>query len=240
MRRTAASAASSAPSMFRERRSVIDLSPTHPPHRVPENGLRAAVPVMDVAPSVTRCRQESQDPCPDRNAGSVAIGDSRNIRSLAALRISTRRTPPRHRPQSSPAHSSFDRAARRRGSSYMQQHDPFGFVGLTYDDVLLLPGHTDVIPSDADTSSRISRRIPVATPLLSSAMDTVTEARMAIAMAREGGIGILHRNLSIADQAAQVDRVKRSESGMITDPITTTPDATVEEVDNLCAKYRIS
>ena len=122
----------------------------------------------------------------------------------------------------------------------MEQHDPFGFVGLTYDDVLLLPGHTDVIPSEADTSSRITRRISVATPLLSSAMDTVTESRMAIAMAREGGIGILHRNLSIADQAAHVDRVKRSESGMITDPITTTADATVEEVDNLCAKYRIS
>ncbi|HWU27541.1 MAG TPA: IMP dehydrogenase [Microbacterium sp.] len=122
----------------------------------------------------------------------------------------------------------------------MPQHDPFGFVGLTYDDVLLLPGHTDVIPSEADTSSRITRRISVATPLLSSAMDTVTEARMAIAMAREGGIGILHRNLSIADQAADVDRVKRSESGMITDPITTTADATVDEVDQLCAKYRIS
>ncbi|MGB3376933.1 MAG: IMP dehydrogenase [Microbacterium sp.] len=122
----------------------------------------------------------------------------------------------------------------------MSQHDPFGFVGLTYDDVLLLPGHTDVIPSDADTSSRITRRISVATPLLSSAMDTVTEARMAIAMAREGGIGILHRNLSIADQAADVDRVKRSESGMITDPITTTADATVEEVDDLCARYHIS
>ena len=122
----------------------------------------------------------------------------------------------------------------------MEQHDPFGFVGLTYDDVLLLPGHTDVIPSEADTSSRITRRISVATPLLSSAMDTVTESRMAIAMAREGGIGILHRNLSIADQAAHVDRVKRSESGMITDPITTTQDANVEEVDNLCAKYRIS
>jgi IMP dehydrogenase len=122
----------------------------------------------------------------------------------------------------------------------MEQHDPFGFVGLTYDDVLLLPGHTDVIPSEADTSSRVTRRISVATPLLSSAMDTVTEARMAIAMAREGGLGILHRNLSIADQAAQVDRVKRSESGMITDPITTTPEATIAEVDAMCAKYRIS
>jgi IMP dehydrogenase len=122
----------------------------------------------------------------------------------------------------------------------MDQHDPFGFIGLTYDDVLLLPGPTDVIPSEADTSSRLTRRITVATPLLSAAMDTVTEARMAIAMARQGGIGILHRNLSIADQAEMVDRVKRSESGMVSNPVTTTPDATVAEVDSLCATYRVS
>ncbi|WP_374315550.1 IMP dehydrogenase [Microbacterium sp.] len=122
----------------------------------------------------------------------------------------------------------------------MEHNDPFGFVGLTYDDVLLLPGHTDVIPSEADTSSRVTRRITVATPLLSAAMDTVTEARLAIAIAREGGLGIIHRNLSIEEQASMVDRVKRSESGMITDPITTTPDATIEEVDALCATYRIS
>ncbi|QKJ20210.1 IMP dehydrogenase [Microbacterium hominis] len=122
----------------------------------------------------------------------------------------------------------------------MEHNDPFGIVGLTYDDVLLLPGHTDVIPSEADTSSRVTRRITVATPLLSAAMDTVTEARLAIAIAREGGLGIIHRNLSIQEQAAMVDRVKRSESGMITDPITTTPEATIEEVDNLCATYRIS
>ncbi|HKT56361.1 MAG TPA: IMP dehydrogenase [Microbacterium sp.] len=122
----------------------------------------------------------------------------------------------------------------------MNQPDPFGFTGLTYDDVLLLPGHTDVIPSEADTSSRLTRRITVATPLLSSAMDTVTETRMAVAIAREGGIGILHRNLSIEDQASMVDRVKRSESGMITDPITTTADATIDEVDALCGQYRIS
>jgi IMP dehydrogenase len=96
------------------------------------------------------------------------------------------------------------------------EHDPFGFVGLTYDDVLLLPGHTNVIPSEADTSSRISKRISVQTPLLSAAMDTVTESRMAIAMARQGGLGVIHRNLSIEDQADHVDRVKRSESGMIT------------------------
>lgn len=122
----------------------------------------------------------------------------------------------------------------------MEHSDPFGFIGLTYDDVLLLPGHTDVIPSEADTSTRVTRRITVAIPLISSAMDTVTEARMAIAIAREGGLGILHRNLSIEDQASQVDRVKRSESGMISNPITTKADASVEEVDALCAQYRIS
>jgi IMP dehydrogenase len=122
----------------------------------------------------------------------------------------------------------------------MDQPDPFGFVGLTYDDVMLLPGHTDVIPSEADTSSQLTRRIRVSAPLLSSAMDTVTESRMAIAMARQGGIGILHRNLSIEDQATHVDKVKRSESGMITNPVTTTPDATVAEVDELCGKFRVS
>jgi IMP dehydrogenase len=122
----------------------------------------------------------------------------------------------------------------------MDQSDPFGFIGLTYDDVMLLPGHTDVIPSEADTSTRLTRRITMSTPLLSSAMDTVTEARMAIAMARQGGIGILHRNLSIADQAAYVDKVKRSESGMITNPVTTTPDSTVADVDALCAQFRMS
>ncbi|WP_291053308.1 IMP dehydrogenase [Herbiconiux sp.] len=122
----------------------------------------------------------------------------------------------------------------------MDQADPFGFVGLTYDDVMLLPGHTDVIPSEADTTSRLTKRIDVATPLLSAAMDTVTESRMAVAMARQGGLGILHRNLSISDQAEQVDRVKRSESGMVTDPVTTTPDATVAEVDALCGVYRVS
>lgn len=122
----------------------------------------------------------------------------------------------------------------------MDQADPFGFTGLTYDDVLLLPGHTDVIPSEADTTSRLTRRINVATPLLSAAMDTVTETRMAVAMARQGGIGILHRNLSIADQADMVDRVKRSESGMVSNPVTTTPEASVAEVDAVCATYRVS
>ncbi|AEI11404.1 IMP dehydrogenase [Cellulomonas gilvus] len=118
--------------------------------------------------------------------------------------------------------------------------DPFARIGLTYDDVLLLPGETDVIPSEVDTTSRLTREISVRVPLLSAAMDTVTESRMAIAMARQGGVGILHRNLSIADQAHQVDRVKRSESGMVTDPVTVSPDATLAELDALCGTYRVS
>ncbi len=122
----------------------------------------------------------------------------------------------------------------------MSQPDPFGFIGLTYDDVMLLPGHTDVIPSEADTTSRLTRRIDLASPLLSSAMDTVTESRMAIAMARTGGLGVLHRNLAITEQSEQVDKVKRSESGMITNPVTTTADATVAEVDALCGQFRVS
>jgi len=122
----------------------------------------------------------------------------------------------------------------------MADHDPFGFVGLTYDDVMLLPGHTDVIPSEADTTSRLTRRVSLRTPLLSAAMDTVTESRMAIAMARQGGIGVLHRNLSIEEQAAHVDKVKRSESGMISNPVTTTPDATVAEVDRICGQFKVS
>ena len=118
--------------------------------------------------------------------------------------------------------------------------DPFARIGLTYDDVLLLPGETDVIPSEVDTTSRLTREISVRVPLLSAAMDTVTESRMAIAMARQGGIGILHRNLSIEDQAHQVDLVKRSESGMITDPVTVSPEATLAELDRLCGTYRVS
>jgi IMP dehydrogenase len=117
---------------------------------------------------------------------------------------------------------------------------PFARLGLTFDDVLLLPGDTDVIPSEADTSSRVSRNIEVKVPLVSAAMDTVTESRMAIAMARQGGIGVLHRNLGIDEQAQQVDLVKRSEAGMITHPVTTNPDATLAEVDALCARFRIS
>ncbi len=120
------------------------------------------------------------------------------------------------------------------------EHDPFGFTGLTYDDVLLLPGESDVIPSEVSTRTRLTREIEIDIPLLSAAMDTVTEARMAIALARLGGIGVLHRNLSIEDQAQQVVTVKRSESGMITDPVTVGPEATLQELDALCARYRVS
>ncbi|MDA3146170.1 IMP dehydrogenase [Leucobacter sp. UCMA 4100] len=122
----------------------------------------------------------------------------------------------------------------------MEQRDPFAFTGLTYDDVLLMPGHTDVIPSEANTATQLTKRIRIGIPLISAAMDTVTETRMAVAMARNGGLGILHRNLSIEDQAYMADRVKRTEAGMITDPVTTTVDATVAEVDAICGEYRVS
>ena len=113
-------------------------------------------------------------------------------------------------------------------------------LGLTFDDVLLQPAESEVVPSQVDTSSWVTRNIRVSIPLLSSAMDTVTEARMAIAMARQGGLGVLHRNLSMEDQALQVDLVKRSEAGMITNPVTASPDDRLRDVDALCARYRIS
>ena len=120
------------------------------------------------------------------------------------------------------------------------QHDPFAKVGLTYDDVLLLPGYSELAPNDLDTTTRLTREITLRTPLVSAAMDTVTESRMAIAMARQGGIGVLHRNLAIQDQAYQVDLVKRTQTGMVTNPITIGPDATLEDLDNRCGEYRVS
>src|SRR3984893_10703502 len=116
----------------------------------------------------------------------------------------------------------------------------FAPAALTFDDVLLLPAHSAIMPGEADTTARLSRRITLSIPLVSSAMDTVTEARMAVAMARQGGVGVLHRNLSIEEQAQQVDMVKRSEAGMITNPVTCGPDATVADVESLCARFRIS
>ncbi|HTZ26671.1 MAG TPA: IMP dehydrogenase, partial [Streptosporangiaceae bacterium] len=122
----------------------------------------------------------------------------------------------------------------------MTDSPKFSPVGLTYDDVLLLPAHSELMPSEADTSTRITRKYRLRIPLVSSPMDTVTEARMAIAMARQGGVGVLHRNLAIEEQAQQVDLVKRSEAGMVTDPVTCGPDATLADVERLCAHYRIS
>ncbi|MGD0557621.1 MAG: IMP dehydrogenase [Streptosporangiaceae bacterium] len=113
-------------------------------------------------------------------------------------------------------------------------------VGLTFDDVLLLPAHSSLMPSEADTSTPITKRIRLRIPLVSASMDTVTEARMAIAMARQGGVGVLHRNLSVEEQAQQVDMVKRSEAGMVADPVTCGPDATLADVELLCSRYRIS
>ncbi|MCA1781498.1 MAG: IMP dehydrogenase [Dermatophilaceae bacterium] len=124
--------------------------------------------------------------------------------------------------------------------SHPSDEHPFAPLGLTYDDVLLQPGETDVIPSDVDTTSRLTREISLQVPLISAAMDTVTESRMAIAMARMGGMGVLHRNLSVEDQAYQVDLVKRTQTGMISNPVTIGPDATLEDLDQLCGEYRVS
>ena len=116
----------------------------------------------------------------------------------------------------------------------------FAMLGLTFDDVLLLPAESDVVPGQADTGTQLSRRVRLNVPLVSSPMDTVTESRMAIAMARAGGLGVLHRNLAPEEQAAQVEVVKRSEAGMVTDPVTCSPDDTLADVDALCSRFRIS
>jgi IMP dehydrogenase len=116
----------------------------------------------------------------------------------------------------------------------------FGTEGLTFDDVLLVPAESSVLPNDVSTITRLTPRIELNMPIVSAAMDTVTEARLAIALARAGGIGIVHRNLSIADQIAEVDKVKRSESGMITEPVTLGPHDSVAEALALMERYRIS
>ena len=118
--------------------------------------------------------------------------------------------------------------------------DKVALLGLTFDDVLLLPAESNIVPSEVDTSTMFTRNLRLGVPIISAAMDTVTEARMAVAMARQGGLGVLHRNLSAEEQAEQVEIVKRSESGMVTDPVTCTPDMTIGEVDALCARFRIS
>ncbi|MGH9474014.1 MAG: IMP dehydrogenase, partial [Terriglobales bacterium] len=111
---------------------------------------------------------------------------------------------------------------------------------LTFDDVLLLPAYSDMTPAEADTATQVSRQIHLNLPILSAAMDTVTESRLAIALAQQGGIGIIHRNMSIARQAEEVDRVKRSESGMIVAPVTVEPEQKLEDALEVMKKYKIS
>src|SRR3954451_13571332 len=112
--------------------------------------------------------------------------------------------------------------------------------GLTFDDVLLLPAYSDLLPAEADTRTKFSRNIDLNIPLCSSAMDTVTEASLAIALAQQGGIGVIHKNFSIAQQAEEVDKVKRSESGMIVDPVTINKDALVSEALSMMSRFKIS
>ncbi len=112
--------------------------------------------------------------------------------------------------------------------------------GLTFDDVLLLPGKSSVLPTQVNTQTKLTRKTPLNVPLVSAAMDTVTESRLAIAMARQGGLGFIHRNMTVERQAEEVDRVKRSESGMIVDPVTISPELTVREALEIMAKYRVS
>ena len=122
----------------------------------------------------------------------------------------------------------------------MQFADLRGGEALTFDDVLLVPGYAEVLPSEVDLRTRLHEKLQLNIPVLSAAMDTVTEARLAIALARQGGMGVIHRNLSPEEQAAEVDKVKRSESGMIVDPITLGPDATLAEAEAIMSRYHIS
>ena len=111
---------------------------------------------------------------------------------------------------------------------------------LTFDDVLIVPDYTEVLPDKTDVSVQLTPKIKLSIPLLSAAMDTVSEAKLAIALAREGGLSIIHRNLAPKDQAAEVEKVKRSQSGMILEPITLPPDATLQEAENIMSTYHIS
>ena len=113
-------------------------------------------------------------------------------------------------------------------------------IALTFDDVLIVPGYSEVLPDEVDTSTQLTPEIKLNIPLLSAAMDTVTEARLAIALAREGGLGIIHRNMSPKNQAAEVDKVKRSQSGMIVEPITLHPDNILQDAEDIMSNYHIS
>jgi IMP dehydrogenase len=122
----------------------------------------------------------------------------------------------------------------------LELQEKFAREGLSFDDVSLIPAESEVLPNDVSTRTRLTRELELAIPVVSAAMDTVTEARLAIALARSGGIGVVHRNLSIEDQVAEVDKVKRSEAGMIVEPVTLPPDAPVADALALMARYRIS
>ena len=112
--------------------------------------------------------------------------------------------------------------------------------GITFDDVLLVPAYSEVTPNMVDLSTYLTKKIKLNIPMMSAGMDTVTEYRMAIAMARQGGIGIIHKNMSVEAQAEEVDKVKRSENGVISDPFSLSPEHTLQDADNLMAKFRIS
>ena len=112
--------------------------------------------------------------------------------------------------------------------------------GITFDDVLLVPAYSEVLPNQVDLTTQLTKKIKLNIPLMSAGMDTVTENRMAIAMARQGGIGVIHKNMSIEEQAEEVDKVKRSEHGVITDPFYLSPEHTLHDANELMAKYRIS
>ena len=120
------------------------------------------------------------------------------------------------------------------------REDKFAKEGLTFDDVLLIPGKSEVLPNTVDLSTQLTSNLKLKSPFISAGMDTVTEAEMAIAMARQGGFGVIHKNMSMEEQAEQVDRVKRSESGVITNPFFLTPDHQVYDAEHLMGKYRIS
>ena len=127
------------------------------------------------------------------------------------------------------------------GNGDQPKREPIAVAeALTFDDVLLVPGYTERLPSEVDLSVRLHERLQLNIPVLSAAMDTVTESQLAIALARQGGIGVIHRNLTPQQQADEVDKVKRSESGMIVDPITLSPDATLADAEELMSRYHIS
>src|ERR1700753_142293 len=120
------------------------------------------------------------------------------------------------------------------------EHSKIISDAITFDDVLLIPARTDFVPTDADTRTHLTRQIELNLPVLSAPMDTVTESELAIALAQEGGIGIIHKNLSVAVQTREVDKVKRSENGVISDPVTLNPDETVQTARRLMEQHHIS